>query len=219
MEVAVLSNKISTPTEVRCKIYQHKSLLPKIPISDKNFFVIHPSSTWSYSVEIKVDTNEDVNLINLYLILKAYVLNTIVPCTVIAVAWKDSHDECIVLEHMLIYYLKRMSFYKFCEWYDWRIEEGLNQHYQQKRKDEVIYFIITLEKNILLLKNINLEFLKPEYPWDDIVVKNLINQEESSEYFHKKIELLKKENENLRTKLNEKDEGLQSLEKNWPWFI
>lgn len=147
----------------------------KIPESVNTDFKICISS-WKDSIEIRINIEKDIYMDNLFFIFKSYINNSIVPCNKIAIGWLSYEDSFTIVEVLNIYKFKKISFVDFCDWYEWRIQEGYTNNSQQNRKEEVLYFLFIFEKKILELKKINLKYLKPNYPWKDSTLIYELNE-------------------------------------------
>lgn len=147
----------------------------------KNFFNIKKSDYWDYSIEIKINIIDELDIINLYSIIKSYIFNNILPCYSIATGTSDN-DKYIIFNKSNLKQISKMSLNDFIEWYDF----SLNYVKKYENKDNIIIFLIIFEKTICNIKKINLNELKPDYPWNENWIR-YINLPSEKMFYNDKI--------------------------------
>ena len=143
------------------------------------------SLNWKWSLEIKFDIREEVNYFDLYLILKSYVWNNIIPCYSISFAKKDIHSTLIICERENINKVKKLNYLDFEEWINWRI-------YSDKKynvKSNFYYILLSFEKKIIEEKNVNLNNFLPIYPWKIEWMNFLSINENKIEFLENKLKI------------------------------
>lgn len=167
----------------------------EIKASTESVINFKPSKNWEYALEMSFDTKYELFLPNIYLSFKSIANSSHIPCIRIATAWKNSLDKYIINENLNISKFKKINYNEFIDWFEWRIEEGYTQNSQQERQDTFLFFLFSFEKNIFNLKKINLNYLKPKYPWSD----NLIFTEfKEVNFLKEKIRRLEEEIKSLK---------------------
>lgn len=162
----------------------------KIPQNFKKSFIIDKSRNWKYAIRIKIDLNDDIDFINLFLILKSYALNQDLPAYAFAVCFEDE-TKTIVAEKQGISFLKKISYENFTEWLSFRLKNDS----KYDNKDNFYCLLILYNKNLIFLKNKDLSYdslqhLRPEYPWSDEWLSYFSKSLDTIEILQKKVKRL-----------------------------
>lgn len=165
----------------------------KIPQNSKSFFVIKRGS-WKNSIDIVINNHEIVDLGNLYLILKSYVLDASLGLIAIKIISYDDvcddHKKVYTYSSVDIRKLSRMNIREFTDWFDdlygelWRYIDNVNKYGIR----------LVMESKI---SNIDRVGIYPIYPWQSNF-KKLISADSK---WLDKISQLQREIENLKRKL------------------
>lgn len=162
---------------------------PLIWQNENKIFIIRKFKNWNWSIEVKFDWYDEINLYNLFLIIKCYVLDINIICYAISIIRFDKEEKMIISEILKINKFKKISFFDFKEW----IENKLIVDSKYNVKDEFVSFVFHFEKNIIILKNIDLDFLVPIYPWKKELIEIYENEANTVEFLKNKIKILEKE--------------------------
>lgn len=102
----------------------------------------------------------------------------------------DKKDKIMIFERESIIKIKKIKYHEFYDWINWRIDK--DKSYEVTHK---FYCILISFNNVILKeKNIDLNSLKPIYPWNEEIIKKLKNDGSILEY----DEISYKENLNLK---------------------
>lgn len=175
----------------------------KIPYNKNHdselYFIIEKAKKWNYSIDIKILKNEDIDLFNLYNIIKRYLQNKEFPVYQIMVVIETKEKEIIWYNYKSI----NFKWKKFSEFQDWYLNQ-LNESwkYENNNEENVVTIRLLFNKRVIDSYNKNfskgniLNFIKPIYDWENSYQKDEINE---IVYIHKttKNEKLKKLLENV----------------------
>lgn len=159
----------------------------KIPNGKKGFFKISKSLDWNFAIAVEFNCQQEIDELNLFLILKAFILNREFPCFAVYVTYKNIDGKIFVSHNLDFLKLKKISFYEFANWYEWIVSN--DKHYD--KKDSFVSFLIVFEKEIIKLKQADLSLLKPKYPWTETFLNKVAPKSEDAEFLKKEIITLK----------------------------
>lgn len=144
---------------------------------------INISLNWKWAIEIKFDIRKEIKYFDLYLTLKSYAWNNIVPCYSIAFGMKDEGSSLIICEKENISKIKKINYLQFQEWVNWRVFSD-----KKYNTDSIFYYILlNFESKIIKEKNIDLDKLLPIYPWKNEWMDFLRIDENRIEYLENKL--------------------------------
>lgn len=159
----------------------------QIPQNNNSFFEIKKNTKWQNSIIIQLNISEELNYINLFFIIKSFILNTEYPPYTICTSFIRNKREIITQKEQSSWF-KNIDFYSFINWINFRL---LNDS-KYEPTDSFYGIIFIYSKDLIYLKekeyvteNI-LEILKPIYPWTPEWLKFFQDQIE-------KIKLLEEE--------------------------
>lgn len=158
----------------------------EIPVSYNNYFIIKKSDHWKFSIEITFNPLEEINIFNLFNILKSYAWNTLAPCYQIAFSSMQNDTKLIIFEKESLEKIKKINLIEFTEWILWR----LNNDRKYKTIGKFYSILIQFEKNIINEKEINLNKLFPKYPWEKKWMDFLKINQNKTEYLENRIKEL-----------------------------
>ena len=143
---------------------------------EKNF--LFKSSEWKHSIDLIFDIDKEINLANLFLIIKTYLVNYDVPligfCVVLLK--KEDNKTLKILRNEKMQYLLKIDFSEFEEWLKYRIQND----WKYINEDEFYCFRFIFEPKAILSRNI-IHF-RPAYPWKK-EIENLIKKNEMSKKY------------------------------------
>ena len=143
---------------------------------EKNF--LFKSSEWKHSIDLIFDIDKEINLANLFLIIKSYLVNYDVPligfCVVLLK--KEDNKTLKILRNEKMQYLLKIDFSEFEEWLKYRIQND----WKYINEDEFYCFRFIFEPKAILSRNI-IHF-RPAYPWKK-EIENLIKKNEMSKKY------------------------------------
>ena len=156
----------------------------KIPQNEKKIFNIKKSENWKNSIDIEFDIKEEINILNLFIIIKSYIKNIEFFCFKMSTIVKKK-ENIFVTENLMINQFIKMSYWDFEIWIIDKIYSETK--YISEEKD--LYAIrVSFQKKIIeglnsKYKKDVLEHLKPSYPWkkdiiEDLKLKNYIKESE-----------------------------------------
>ena len=155
----------------------------KIPYNkndnSKLYFIIEKAKKWNYSIDIKILKNEDIEIFNLYNIIKRYLENKEFPVYQIMIVMQIKEREVIYYNYKSI----NFKWKKFSEFQDWYLNQ-LNESWKYENNIEENFIIIRLLFNKRVIDSYNgnfnkgnvLNFIKPIYDWENDYQLNEINE-------------------------------------------
>lgn len=175
----------------------------KIPQNKDIFFKIKAHETWNNSIAITFKINENIDLFNLFFIIKSYTLTNFYTPYAICMMYK-LENKIKVMEKEYIDKIKNMEYDYFEKWInyriynDWKYEENeLNDEYTI-----IIQFTKTsIDRRDNELKKKTIELLKPIYPWTPLFLDSYKNKIETTKLLEKKIKAIEDQNEKLLKKI------------------
>jgi len=177
----------------------------KIPQNDKTCYIIQRSIKIKNSIEIIIEPYEDLDLYNLFLIIKSYSCNLIyIPHMFITVIKRK--DSTFIAHSNHIDRFKKMRYTEFSEWF----YNQLNNDWKYLNKDDLYSFIFTYPYNIFDRSKI--DCIKPNFPWnEDLLLSGY--KDDIRDCQIKKIESLTNANKELIKKNQELLEKIKELTK------
>jgi hypothetical protein len=156
----------------------------KIPQNEKKIFNIKKSENWKNSIDIEFDIKEEINILNLFIIIKSYIKNIEFFCFKMSTIVKKK-ENIFVTENLMINQFIKMSYWDFEIW----IIDKIYSETRYISEEEDLYAIrVSFQKKIIeglnsKYKKDVLEYLKPSYPWkkdiiEDLKLKNYIKESE-----------------------------------------
>lgn len=165
----------------------NKNEKKKIPQNENSYFVIKKSNILKHSINIEINPFEQVDLINLYIIIKSFASNIIYIPRNMLIVIKNVNEKEIIAKNINIDEFKNIKFYAF---YKWFLDE-LQENWKYIKTSCQYIFIITFPIDVFNREL--LEFLEPQYPWkEEIVIE-----------FNKIIEIDKKNEETINNQAKE----------------
>ena len=70
----------------------------KIPQNELQYFIIKKSKNWKNSIDIEFDIKKDIDILNLFIIIKSYIKNIEFFCFKMSTIVKKNDDEKLDLE-------------------------------------------------------------------------------------------------------------------------
>ena len=177
----------------------------KIPQNKNKYFMIEKSKEWAYCIDILI-SKEEIDILNLFLIIKSYIRNMEFYCYKMSVIIiKKELKDTIITENMMLNYFIKVSYWEFENWFMDRLHNDLKYVTQ---KEDLYGFRIVFQSKVIegLNKKYNedvLEILKPIYPWKDEILK-------SYKIDITEIEIIKEENQKLK---KEKEDNKNTIDK------
>ena len=156
-----------------CLLDKEKKI--KIPQNNKSDFVISKSNEWINSIDIEFNPKEEIDILNLFLIVKSFIKNIEFFCYKMATIIKKENEDIIITENLLMNQFMKMSYWDFENW----IIDKLHIDSKYMEEDKCLYSIrLSFQKKIIegLNKKYNedvLKYLKPIYPWKNIILDEL----------------------------------------------
>lgn len=139
----------------------------KIPQNERLNYSINEYAEWKYAIQIKFSLTKPLNYLNLFLIIKSYVLNNKIPPHALCTVFKKENQNIITQKENVSWFIGA-DYYAFCEWINFRVLSD-----KKYNESEQFYSLVLLfPKGLLLLKNKEegitniLRLLKPNYPWN-----------------------------------------------------
>lgn len=121
----------------------------------------------------------------MFLILKSYSLNIIYPSTDFIIKIKKE-NEIIILERNNIMFLNNLSFWDFTKWIQYRLK------YDWKYIDNSDIYCFSFILNDKLIKEEDINYLKPIYPWNEKILNELGGNELNEIFLRDEINKNKK---------------------------
>jgi len=178
-----------------------------IPQNDKkNFEII--KGNWSYSIDIKFEHFFEINILNLYAILKSYLVKEehAIKQLLIISFQNESISNPTKYHSLSIKKFKKMDFLDFEEYYIQLYEDD----YYYISTHKFYGFRIVFFSESIYWKN---QEIYPIYPWNYYIQKEIIDR--NSKYFNytnlRDLNELKKENENLKKRLKDLEEIIKKI--------
>jgi len=187
----------------------------KIPQNLKeNIFFEIKKSDWENSIDVLIDSNHDVNLYNLYYILKSYFKSDeilIKSIYIISEDMKTSDKKNTVLTNVNIYAMQKSNFLNFKIWFSKEYDNNLNYLINSKKFGLRIIFIPECIHYLNSKKIDILEKNRPIFPWkkklldeNDEKINFILEKQSSVIFLKKEIEKYVKEIEHLKKIINSK---------------
>lgn len=163
-----------------------------IPQNELQYFIIKKSKNWKNSIDIEFDIKKDIDILNLFIIIKSYIKNIEFFCFKICTIVKKNDDEIFITENLMINQFIKMSYWDFEKWL-------LEKIYSESKyiSDNKDLYAITLSFQKKIIDGLNLkynkdvlEYLKPIYPWkkeifEEINIKNYIKENDIEKIIEK----------------------------------
>lgn len=147
-----------------------------------------------------------MSILNLFIIIKSYVLNDKLVVENISFGSKDKKNRVMIFERESTNKLRKIKFNEFYEWINWRLMKDLG--YNESR--DLYCILISFNKNIINEKKIDLNLLKPKYPWNIDILNNIDYYDTLKDDKDFIIDDLKKKIEEIK---NDKDCIIKELKK------
>lgn len=167
-----------------------------IPQNNKVNFKIKKSIFIKNCIEIKIIPFSEVDMINLYLIIKSYVSNLIYVSVNIFTYVNNKNDNGFIVYNSNITEFKNLSYYGFFKWF----YEQSSEDWKYIKEDGEYYFMINYTIEIFDMDL--LDYLKPKYPWNSTIIEKMTKLKDNEEYYIMTIEAQKKEIKILKEKLS-----------------
>lgn len=162
----------------------------KIPQNEKTNFEIKRSDKINNGIEVILQPYEEIDLLNLYLIIKAYSCNLIyIPHMFITTVKRK--DDTFIAHSNHISKFKKMRYIEFIEWFYLQLKND----WKYLDEDNLYSFIFTYPFNIFDRDKI--DFIKPIFPWNEEIIQHSFNENIDEYKQRKKIEELTKINREL----------------------
>jgi len=146
----------------------------KIPQNQFKDFIIVASKDWKNSIDIKFDIKEDINILNLFLIIKSYIKNVEFFCYKIATVILKKNNDLIVTENLMLNWFNNMSYWEFENWLAQKI---ISESKYLTDENDLLAIRISFQRQLIegcnkkyKINNI-LEYLKHLYPWKLSILK------------------------------------------------
>jgi hypothetical protein len=170
-----------------------------VPQSNNKFYSITKDANWKYAINIQIDTSQELDYTNLFLILKSYIYNSTATVYSIGTSFKNKDDNLVVTQKEDVRFFKKTDLTTFTDWLNYRI----NNDWKYDKADEFYSIFVLFEKKLVLLNNKKynldiLDYLKPIYPWTDTWLDFIKNSLEYVNYLEKKIEYMEKKKSNKK---------------------
>lgn len=192
--------------------YSLSKLNTPIPQNETSFFIIKKGN-WEGSLDILFNHMEELNILNLYIILKSYFYSESYLINFFLVISLNIEDERKISKYhnIEIKKIKKMSFFDFKMFYD----SLYDNDFSYIKKNEYYGFRIVFFKQSYFWQN---NMIYPVYPWNKSPLsKELDGLINNNNIFQlniiKKLEL---ENEFLKKKILEQEKIINELEKKVP---
>lgn len=187
----------------------------KIPQNKDKCFKIEKSEEWSNCIDI-LTWKEEIDILNLFLIIKSYIRNMEFYCYKMSVIiLKKELKDTIITENMMLNYFIKINYWEFENWFMDRLHNDLKY---VTEKEDLYGFRIVFQSKIIegLNKKYNedvLKILKPVYPWKKEILNTYKIDLTEMEIIKKENERLKKENDNNNDIIKKLMRELQNLKK------
>ena len=187
----------------------------KIPQNKTKCFKIETSEEWSNCIDI-LTWKEEIDILNLFLIIKSYIRNMEFYCYKMSVIiLKKELKDTIITENMMLNYFIKINYWEFENWFMDRLHNDLKY---VTEKEDLYGFRIVFQSKIIegLNKKYNgdvLKILKPIYPWKKEILDTYKIDLTEMEITKKENERLKKENDNNNDIIKKLMRELQDLKK------
>lgn len=146
----------------------------KIPQNDLEYFKIEKSKDWKNSIDIELNIKKEINILNLFIIIKSYIKNIEFFCFKMSTIVKKN-ENIFITENLMINQFLKMNYWDFEQWLLEKIY--LENKYVSEEKD--LYAIrLSFQKKIIEGLNSKydkdvLKHLKPVYPWKEKIFEEL----------------------------------------------
>lgn len=115
--------------------------------------------------------------------MKSFLLTVEIPCYSVSISYIDISEKIIISEVLPIIKFRKISFYEFANWFEWRIANDKKYN----RKDQFCSFLFLFEKKIIEHLKVNLDELQPLFPWKSKFLLYFKKDEEEIDFLKKKI--------------------------------
>jgi hypothetical protein len=180
------------------------SIISKIPANGEMFFVIKKGD-WNYSVDVEFEHKYKLNTLNLYYILKSYIIKdeTLIKWFFLTSRFNENSKTVTRYKIILPKKIKYMNYLDFKIFF----EEIYEEYYHYFENEKYVGFRIVFYSCSIYWENGS---IYPIYPWKNEFLE-IVNKNHSSNIFFdysseqsKKIHELEKINQNLLDMLNKK---------------
>lgn len=173
----------------------------KIPSNENSFYKIEGNSFLCYTINIFLTSKFDLDLLNLFIILKSYSSSVIyIPHNLLTII-KNPEESFFLANVVNISVVKKMSYWDFYVWYNAKVEK----EWMYVRENGLYIFSFTYPIDIFD-RNL-VPIIKPKYPWNSLLLQNSVDLYEKKKMYNdllmekdKKISELELELEKLRKK-------------------
>lgn len=166
-----------------------------IPQNENSFYRINVSTEWRHALDVFVNTNEKINILNLFLIVKSLTHNKFYFPYSISIVVKNEHKN-LVMENVRINFLVKINLIEFEEWINFRI------YYDSKYISKDSFYSIRFLYEKKLITDEQLDQWKPIYPWNDQILDQIKNHKLT-------IHLLQDELNKQKKKIKELEDSLK----------
>ena len=187
----------------------------KIPQNKNKYFKIEKSKEWPNCIDV-LTWKEEVDILNLFLIIKSYIRNMEFYCyKMCVVILKKELKDTIITENMMLNYFIKINYWEFETWFMDRLHNDLKY---VTEKEDLYGFRIVFQSKIIegLNKKYNedvLEVLKPVYPWKKEIIETYKIELDEIELIKKENEELQKENNNSKDIIGKLIKELENFKK------
>ena len=157
----------------------------KIPQNRDSFFEIVKSNDWKHTIDLIIKIKEIIDYMNMYIIIRSYLSSIIYPFTEITIKIKKNNDT-VITEKINSSTVLKMNYYEFQKWAQYRI------NYDLKYYDDSSFYCFSFISNPYVVKNKDLFYIKPIYPWKESLLKEVRSVENKEIVYEKIIEKQKK---------------------------
>lgn len=164
----------------------------KIPQNELQYFIIKKSKNWKNSIDIEFDIKKDIDILNLFIIIKSYIKNIEFFCFKMSTIVKKNDDEIFITENLMMNQFIRMSYWDFEKWL---LEKIYSESKYISDNKDLYAIMLSFQKKIIDGLNLKynkdvLEYLKPIYPWkkeifEEINIKNYIKENDIEKIIEK----------------------------------
>lgn len=140
-------------------IWDYENLI-KIPQNKNTFFNISLSKDYKEGIEITIKQGEEIDLLNLYLIVKSFVLNLRYLPKQVLITIKNTNEPAFITFNKDVSFFKEITFNKFTKWF-------LDQ---LKRDEFYLSPFGVYSYTVIFATSENISYIKPEYPWKNQIL-------------------------------------------------
>lgn len=179
----------------------------KIPQNRGCYFDISKSRRLKNTIEIRVAPYEEVDILNLYLVIKSYASNLIYPPSYFLISIRDPNQKEFIVYNSNIREFKNISYYGFEKWFYTR----LHHDWQYLKKASEYFFMFTYPLNLFDASLIS--HIKPIYPWNSKILESFVVLKENEVFYMMTIDSQKEEIARQKEKIEELAAELESLKR------